>query len=294
MVSTKPIKLIYIVGNGHSGSTLLDIFLGSHSQIESGGEIFTFSDFFSSKSQRNESKRFCTCGVHVEECDYWQKVRQQLNLNSRSFELDVDVEDLKEFEENNFKLISTILEISEKTIFCDSSKGFGRLKRFLKSKLFDVTVVHLVRDGRAVSFSRQKIVARRSGRPDAWNEYVTDYFKKLESWKSRNTRIYNRLNSDPRYLCIRYEDFVVNPRTKVTEILNKLNLEFEDQQLIFWKTVHHNLAGNRWRKQMNPGTPQTIQRDISYLENLPQHQWMLSNISASEELKLFGYSTARE
>jgi len=33
------IKLIYILGLGHSGSTLLDFILGSHSKFESVGEI---------------------------------------------------------------------------------------------------------------------------------------------------------------------------------------------------------------------------------------------------------------
>lgn len=33
------IRVIYVTGKGHSGSTLLDLILGNHSQIESVGEL---------------------------------------------------------------------------------------------------------------------------------------------------------------------------------------------------------------------------------------------------------------
>ena len=294
MGSDQPIKLIYIVGSGHSGSTLLDLLLGSHSCIESDGEIFTFSEFFSSMSDRPVERKLCTCGSNVEDCGYWQSVKKQLSPSDKSIDLEINTKHQKDFEERNFKLISSILETSEKSVFCDSSKTFSRLKRFLKSTLFDVTIVHLVRDGRAVSFSKQKKAARKTGEPECWHKYQDVYFERLRSWKEFNLKIHRRLKSNPGYLCLKYEDFVANPRVKLTGILAKLNLQFEEPQLDFWKVAHHNLSGNRWRKQMNSGTPQSIQRDTNYLTSMPQQQWWLSNLYAFSGLRKFGYSLIKE
>ncbi|NER78867.1 MAG: sulfotransferase [Leptolyngbya sp. SIO1D8] len=294
VVSHKPIKLIYIVGNGHSGSTLLDLALGSHSQIESGGEMFRFAEYFSPTSDRPARKRICTCGANVENCPYWQSVKQQLDPIHTQIDLDINTKNLTAFEKRNFNLISAMLKTSGKTMFCDSSKEFSRLRRFLKSKLFDVTVVHLVRDGRAVSFSIQKKAARKAGKPDSWKEYRYTYFQYLKDWKVRNTKIHRKLNSDPRYLCVRYEDFVSDPQAKLTEIINRSGLQFERQQLAFWEFSHHNLNGSSWRKQMKPDTPQPIQRDVSYLKNLTCGQWWMSNIFAFLTLQKYNYSLTKE
>ena len=290
----QPIKLIYIVGSGHSGSTLLDLLLGSHSDIESDGEIFSLPEFFASTSERPVAKRLCTCGSHVEACAYWQNIRKQLDSSGEAIDLEINTNNQKDFEARNFKLIATILETSGKSVFCDSSKAFSRLKRFLKSALFNVTIVHLIRDGRAVSFSGQKKAARVAGKPECWHQYQDVYFKKLRSWKRYNLKIHRRLKSEPGYIYLRYEDLVANPRAKLTEILDQLKLPFEDQQLQFWQVGHHNLSGNRWRRQMNLEMSHSIQRDINYLYKIPQQQWWLSNLYAFSELRKFGYSLIRE
>lgn len=72
---------LYIAGSGHSGSTLLDMLLGGHSQVASLGEpIFLV---FNSNDHRAMDR--CTCGCHVLECPFWRRVeggaRQLLGVN---------------------------------------------------------------------------------------------------------------------------------------------------------------------------------------------------------------------
>lgn len=294
MQPNDPIKLIYIVGSGHSGSTLLDLLLGSHSGIESGGEINKFPDFFSSKSKLSEHKKKCTCGDHVKDCKYWHRVNQKLTVESRNMGLKITAGDQREFSKANYLLYSAMLEVSGKTVLCDSSKQFSRLKRFLASDLFEVTIVHLVRDGRAIGYSKQRKAARKSDKLGTGEKGQNIYFQGLRMWKKNNARIYKKLSSYPRYLCIKYEDLVANPEAKLTEILANVDLKFEQQQLAFWQKVHHNLSGNRWRRRITPGAPQPIQRDVSYLKALPLYQWWMSNVFAFSELRRFGYSFNRE
>ena len=66
------IKYIYICSAGHSGSTLLDLLLGSHSQIESLGEIIHLAKNISLNTQ-------CTCGEPVRSCLVWKQVVSILN-----------------------------------------------------------------------------------------------------------------------------------------------------------------------------------------------------------------------
>ncbi len=65
-------KIIYIAGYGRSGSTILDILLGDHPQIFSGGElIYLLEDFMN-------TNRKCTCGNLYPQCPVWKDLPGRL------------------------------------------------------------------------------------------------------------------------------------------------------------------------------------------------------------------------
>ncbi len=272
------IKVIYILSLGHSGSTLLDLFLGSHSHIESGGEILKFYDFMSADSTRSDEARVCTCGVHVNNCSYWESVRNSIRDIYGNHEIDLRSTESREFEDHNYQALEAILQVSGKQIFCDSSKKWSRLQKLLRSELFDVHVVHLVRDGRAVAYS-----TKRKGQ---------GFFDSLRAWKRMNLQYLSELESNPGvgYTCLRYEDLVCHPRRYISEILEAVGLEFEESQLRFWEFDHHNLSGNRMRIK----GPQPIKRDTAYLEDLSNTEWFLGSTFAFSGLRQFGYSIRRK
>jgi hypothetical protein len=280
----KPIKVIYILGLGHSGSTLSDLILGSHSCVESGGEIDRFWDYISdSKPRLGEIERVCTCGLRVNECDYWNKVRGELKKLCGKTEVDPEPDDEKEFEENNYYLMKAILEASGKEVFCDSSKSYPRLKKLLASKLFDVQIVHLIRDGRAVAFS----IKRKKER--IGEKLINSYFKEIREWKQLNSRYFYQLKNLDNYCYIKYEDLVANSEESVSKILAKFNLKFEIEQIQFWQFSHHNIGGNRMRMSGEQG----IRKDNKYIIGLSFQEWWLGNLYALSGLRLFGYSIWR-
>ena len=67
-------KCIYICSAGHSGSTLLDLLLGSHSNVTSLGEINQLSKNLSLNT-------LCTCGEEIRSCDFWKDIANQLKKN---------------------------------------------------------------------------------------------------------------------------------------------------------------------------------------------------------------------
>ena len=61
---------LYIVGRGHSGSTILDIVLGNSSQIESVGELLA--------GLSGADRAMCCCGEAMRNCAFWREVRSRV------------------------------------------------------------------------------------------------------------------------------------------------------------------------------------------------------------------------
>ena len=88
-----PVKVLTIVGLGRSGSTVLDIVLGNHPQIESVGEVRNLmrNGWVSRESLRGIDPKglrvpICTCGKRLdvlyveapeEACPFWSSVRRE-------------------------------------------------------------------------------------------------------------------------------------------------------------------------------------------------------------------------
>lgn len=66
-VTRVPAILVAIASAGHSGSTLLDLLLGNHSQVSSAGEM--------NRLTLHAPDRVCACGATVTSCEYWNRVR---------------------------------------------------------------------------------------------------------------------------------------------------------------------------------------------------------------------------
>jgi len=65
-----PIRVLYIAGEGHSGSTFLDIMLGNHPDVFGAGEL---SNLPRGGWIDNE---YCTCGRQANDCPFWSYVRR--------------------------------------------------------------------------------------------------------------------------------------------------------------------------------------------------------------------------
>jgi hypothetical protein len=65
---------LYIVGSGHSGTTILDILLGNGSQIESVGELLAGL----SRADREP----CSCGAIMPDCAFWREVRSRVEAEN--------------------------------------------------------------------------------------------------------------------------------------------------------------------------------------------------------------------
>lgn len=279
MISSSPdhkINIIYILGSGHSGSTLIDLILGSHSAIESVGELNKIPEYISIKNSRK-----CTCGNEISKCNYWQSILKKIN-NPLAY----NINDLENFDRSNYDLIENILDFSGKSVLVDSSKNSLRLEKLVCSKLFKITIVHLVRDGRAVGYSN-KMKRKRIKDKNSSNNKKYNFYASVAKWNKENIKFYNKFSNenDVKYLLIRYEDLVAYPRQTISDIISTFELSFEEEQLCFYKFQHHNISGNRMRMSNNL----RIFFDNKYQENLSYSEWCISTLIAYQGLILFDY-----
>jgi len=291
--------ILYIIGEGRSGSTLLDMLLGQISGFESVGEL----RFVWSRGKRDNQR--CGCGAAFNACDYWQSVLagyetmnhdltfEQLaertvigSMNKFPFFYMADrffpaKKDIQSVIKSYDDLYQSISCETGSTIIIDSSKSIPFGYFLAKHSRFDVKFIHMVRDSRAVTFSRQKKKIRSE---------ITDrveYMPTVSSWKSSFKWLSNNFLSSivtlkRPYIRVLYEDFVRKPQitlNAVAEFLDVPQVKFEGlvtEDNVAQMSVHHTVSGNpsrfntgdveirlddRWRKEM----PNMRKRLVTFL-----------------------------
>jgi hypothetical protein len=233
--SSLPLRVVYLAGSGHTGSTLLALFLDAHPGIVSVGETSFKRDI----QRRGLSRLACSCGVSVKECDFWRNVFER--VTSGGFELSA-LEWSNDFRYKNpiahrlltrysarplrqtlqrslgavlpgyrarlarvrsvnVEFIRTVLDVAGADVFFDTSKRAFRLHNLLQTPELDVKVVKLVRDVRGYVSSAVK---RGHSLSDAARTWRRDQ-ENIES-------ITGGLPKD-RVMLLRYEDVCRDPRT---------------------------------------------------------------------------------
>ena len=253
--------IIYIVGKGHSGSTLLDLLISSHSAITSVGELKSLSQRTKNKVQ-DYLRQPCTCGAEqLHDCPFWHKVDQELyrTVSLTLEQIDVYHNDLTQRAVHNQAIIKAVQAATDSKFILDSSKNVERLAWLLTCGLFDVRPIHLLRNPLGAVNSQIK-----KGRSLVYHvrqhTYATMYARRL-------------LKDVPHYF-VRYEDLATSPQQTVGGIMNWLDLPFEPSRLNWTQFVHHNVGGNpiRFVRQRE------IRLDTSWRTELSIHQKLLIHL----------------
>ena len=172
--------IVFILGTGRSGSTVLDKAIGSHSQCFSTGELFNIKEDL-------ENNGLCGCGVPLRECQFWGNIFGKINekycidIKNRPSDFPLKFREnnlsnisrlayktgcflkllgifkyyrfniFKNEIQNNLLLYRTIFNNIEENILIDSSKNIWKpllIRR--QTNEFDLKYIFLVRDGRGV------------------------------------------------------------------------------------------------------------------------------------------------
>lgn len=264
-------RVVYVIGVGRSGSTLLDITLGNHPRVESVGEI--------KHLVRGSWSRdgFCACGERVRSCSFWPAVHAAWHRRTgaadftemaeamdgllrlrrrRHWSRLVEAGDEGELLRTGLgALYEAILEVSGKDVVVDSSKapGLGLLAGSLPG--VDVAYVHLVRDVRGVARSFRKSFARdeRAGIERAMPGRSIWRAAAVWNLTNRLAEQVGRQRPAAPFIRIRYEDLVgdcVNVLDRLGPAIG-VDLTEVGESLAAGEPlpVGHNIGGNRIRMQ---------------------------------------------
>ena len=262
-------RVLFIAGWGRSGSTLLANLLGDTSDAVNLGELRYLWT-------RGLDGTQCGCGVPVIDCRYWTQV-----LDRSGWSL-TDHEEIRQFDSRVgataiFRQLAAILtgrtdeyreryaaDVDEvrkiisstahrpETLIIDSSKSIPFLINILGDDSFDVEVLHLTRDPRAVAYSWSRLTDTLDA-----DGVMFPRFGPLRS--SLYWTIFNLvplfLRSVP-YDRLAYEDFVEDPKATVESLCERYQIRFPEAQWLDERTaqvsVQHTISGNPSRFKTGP------------------------------------------
>lgn len=265
------LKVLYVAGNGRSGSTLLDVILGQVPGFFPVGEVRNLWDYGLVEG------RPCGCGNPVTECSTWKSIFERgfsggdavsparvaswreryaqtkrllpMILRGRGYRDSGDA-GIRMYLEVLERLYHAIAATTGARVVVDSSKWptYARLLDSIPS--IDLYVLHLVRDPRACAFSWRRLKEAEPGRYlDVQGPvYTTSY------WVVWNPTIRHFFGSRrSRYMFLRYEDFVSAPRDTIDEILRFVDEDETPNPFVSENTVPisptHTIEGNLARFQ---------------------------------------------
>ncbi len=258
-------RVISIAGSDRSGSTLLDTILGTVDGFFSAGELRYLWERGVIEGRR------CGCGDPIPECEVWGPVLAALAghdgiPDATAFVGELDllrtryaplamtpfsrarfVRHIEPIVDVYARLLPTVREITGSRVIVDSSKR--PLYTFMLSRVpgVELTVVHVVRDPRAVAHSRSRY-KRQLDTAEQRGMTQAPPLRAAMSWTMWNVGVRSLAGRLPRYVVVRYEDLIGEPEATIRRIMHTAGADDAAVPFISGSTVtlqpNHTVSGN--------------------------------------------------
>lgn len=242
------IRLIYILGGGHSGSTVLSMILGTAPPIFNAGEIKFYGHHQDSESPRwQEVGNICMCGQAAARCPFWREViRLGPELESYYAQgaagylnLILQIAGLKSSPEyDDARILRNILVCAQQiepevTTILDMSKSLPRLHQLLQEGSLETATLFLIREPYGYVNSYRK----RHGK---------GLLRWILQWVLVNLSCKAYLNlRGVRHQVVSYENLVTAPHKALTRIEEFLDIQLPENYLeVSNQQESHVRAGN--------------------------------------------------
>ena len=243
--------VVYLLGPGRSGTTILATILGNHKDVHTLGEMHQFYDHI--RDNLN-----CSCGAELSDCEFWSKIldtmpsvkKNAANIQALSDELEyhssiprhlLHLHNKKNIESyNSFQtqIFNSCTRQTNSKILLDSAKYIGRWFSLKKNRSIQLKGIYLVRDVRGVIYSFKKKVQTSRTPLSAMVYYVlVNMLAQLITMFDKNV------------IKIKYEDLFLETETAMTRICQHLDIgslglieKIEDNEKF---EIGHIIGGNR-------------------------------------------------
>jgi hypothetical protein len=284
----RPLRVIYILAWGRSGSTLLDLSLGAVDGFFSLGE-------FSAIWEAGWSAHLpCGCGKPIPDCEIWSRVlekaggpsidprwmadarlrfsreRDMLGLLRMSRNRSRMSSDLRRYVDTMRRVYFATADLTGSEVLVDSSKVPSDAAMLMLMDGIEPYFLHLVRDPRATAHSWGKTRTQPTEHGELPMPRLGPAYSSMR-WLARNieAELLSRIAGPSKSLRIRFEDFVSHPhdtlKAAVSLASDVSDLPLEGRDLVLPSQAHtvsghpdrfHSLRipirqGEEWRGKLN-------------------------------------------
>lgn len=205
----KLVTVVLIESFSYSGTTWINLLLGSHSRAVALGPPDRVVDMFVHGEQDASS----ACRVHGRQCVFWPRFFAERD-RSKNFYTQV-AEALK-----------------RDVIVINNPLGSGRALADLRHRDVLVKRMTVVRDGRSVMSSYEKYHPR------------ADFLDTLNNWFCPFAENLAFDEQDPDALCVRYEDVVSDQKAFMRRAAEFVGIDYQEKALRYWEFEHHLIRCN--------------------------------------------------
>jgi hypothetical protein len=295
------------MGYGRSGSTVLAM------AIAAGHNGFSPVEL-SQLVPAIDAGHYCSCGEVASQCPFWTKVLNRWEALQPGLDLprygrlqeryerltalprllaarkrpDIDLE---YYASSTQALIRALHEVTGVSYIVDASKSPTRALLLAGIPEIDLTIVHLVRDCRAVAWSLSK-EAKADPRSGVEREFRSvNIGRTVAAWSAHNLAgTVVATASRAKHVVVRYGDFVLNPEESLRAVAAVSGVEMAEaiQCVSSGNPISgaHVIAGNRLRMS----GPQVIRPDFEWQSKLPVWKQLAIGMVTSPIAWLCGYS----
>lgn len=250
-------EVTYILGLGHSGSTILDILLSHHSDVLGLGE--TVGVLHNKNTSEEQTKELCSCSEPMTRCPFWSAYYAKVQPND---------DDTKKYH----ALLETSTTFARGHVV-DSSKKIEYLpllKKLHDEGVITLRVLFLLKDARAWSVSMQKRDTRINTRPKSslYYQYI---------WYKKNKEMLHVLESEGiEYMEVKYKELCMHTEEMVQKMCTFMHLD--PQKFSLDNTPESHVAfGNRAKKQ--EGRLEVVYDDAWKSQRIPRLvHWLLPQV----------------
>lgn len=315
-MSEPKINLIYIASIGRSGTTLLESILGAHPHIQTTGEVHIWPHEILMGGVRP-----CGSGQYVQDDPFWVEMKRRVDPfrqprpwihhfredhthgytlrldrlgDFRSGSLSPAVQaQIDQYGQNNAALFRTFSTLVDETTgrrpdwVVDASKDPYRLLWFIRSGLFNLKVIHMVKNPPAFIYS---VTKEWLDSPDPLRDWKRLYYsaRQAGAWVAQNTlfsAIARTHLTSSEYLLLRYEDLARRPQEVVSQVCDFVGVPYaEDAITSFREGSPFSIAGNPMRYRSGG-----IQLDEKWRTHLPASSRRIANLVTRPVRPHYGY-----
>ena len=289
-------KIIFIMSDNRSGSTLLDQLLGANPTIMSLGEVHHLKAYALSDRAIYDPIHplVCSCGKQISDCQFWSLVETRLGrplkeLRSRfrlfdrrrhkfaakrftkrrvaamlarypklvSTPVFRSILNSKQLVKDAFDLFDAAFNVSGVDFLVDSSKSAIRMRTLFDAQPDRMIVIMLARNFRGTVHSKMK--------------RDMDITEAIESWTRQIKAMKNIVSDMPseQVIRVKYEDLCEDPAAELRRICSHIGVEYSADMLLRPSTDIHHIGGSP--SKFDPERKGII-KDESYVDAFSDEQ----------------------